>query len=66
MCQRILMRWYASSTRREKSSYEKKISSEVEKDYKGLQRAGVAHPVWPTHQLRHSLEEMSVCGLTVI
>ena len=30
------------------------------RDYKGLQRAQVAHPVWPAHQPRRSPGETSV------
>ena len=33
-----------------------------ERDYKGLQRARVAFPVWPAHQPRRSPVETSVRG----
>ena len=52
MCQRILMRQYASSPRGDKSGYER--------DYKGLQRAQVAYPVWPARQPRRSPGETNV------
>ena len=52
------MRQYASSSRKDKSGYERL----EEKEYKGLKRAKVALPVWPTHQPRHSLGETSVRG----
>ena len=58
MCQRISMRQYASSPRKDKSGYERS----EEKNYKGLQRAQVALPVWPAHQSRRSPRETSVRG----
>ena len=33
-----------------------------ERDYKELQRAGAANPVWPAHQPRRSPEKTSVRG----
>ena len=51
------MRQYASNSRK-KSVFER----EEERDYKGLQRARVALPVWPAHQLRRSPVETSVRG----
>ena len=56
VCQRISMRQYASSLRKQKSEYERS----EERDYKGLQRAQVALSVWPAHQLRRSPGETSV------
>ena len=55
MCQIILMRQYASSPRKDKSGYERS----KERDYKGLQRAQVALPVWPDHQPHRSPEGTS-------
>ena len=60
--QRILMRQYASSPRKEKSEYERW----EETDYKGLWRAQVALPVWPARQPRRSPEETSVRGPIVV
>ena len=56
MRRRILMREYASSPRKEKSAYE----WQEQRDYKRLQRAGVAHPVLPTHYLHRLPKGMSV------
>ena len=39
------------------------IREEGERDYKELQRAGVALPVWPIHQPRSFLGEMTVGDL---
>ena len=58
MCRRILMRQYVSSPRKEKSGYER----QEERDYKGLQRAQAALPVWPAHQSRRFPGETSVGG----
>ena len=58
MHQSFLMRQYASSQRKEKSGYERLD----ERNYKGLQRACVALPVWPAHQPRGSAIETSVRG----
>ena len=58
MCQRISMRQYASSPRKEKSGYERS----EKKDYKGLRRAQVALQVWPAHQPSCSPGETSVRG----
>ena len=55
---RIWMRQYASSPRKNKIGYER----QEERDYKGLQRAKVALPVWPAHQPRRSPGETSVRG----
>ena len=56
------MRQYASSPREEKSRYERS----EERDYKGLQRAKVALPVWPAHQPHRFPGETSVRGLIVV
>ena len=56
--QRTSMRHYASSPRKEKIGFEKS----EERDYKGLERAQVAIPVWPAHQPRRSPGETSVRG----
>ena len=45
----------------EKSGYERS----EERDYKGLQRAQAALPVWPARQRRHSRKETNVRGLIV-
>ena len=58
MCQRIQMRQYASSPRKEKSEHERS----EKRDYKGLQRAQVALQVWPAHQPGCSPEETSARG----
>ena len=50
VCQSTSMRQYASSPRKE------------ERDYKGLQRARVALPVWPAHQPHRFPGETSVPG----
>ena len=57
MCQRIYMRQYASSPRKDKSGYER--------DYKGLQMTQVALPAWLAYQRRRSLGETSVQGSIV-
>ena len=54
MCQNTLKRQYASSPRKDESGYER--------DYKGLQRAQAALPVWQAHQLHRSPGETSVRG----
>ena len=43
---------------KDESGYER----QKERDYKGLQRAQVALPVWPVHQLRRAPGGMSVRG----
>ena len=58
MFQRISMRQYASSPRKDKSGYKRS----EERDYKELHRAQVTLPVWPAHQPRHSSGETSVRG----
>ena len=52
------MRQYASSPRKDESGYERS----EERDYKGLQKAKVALPVWQAHQPRHYPEETRVRG----
>ena len=46
----------------EKSGYERK----EQRGYKGLQRAGLALPVWPAYQPRRSRGEMSVRDPVVV
>ena len=58
MCQRISMRQYASSPRKDKTGYERS----EERDYKGLQRVQVALPVWSANQPHSFPGETSVCG----
>ena len=58
MCQNTSMKQYASSLRKEKSGNERS----EERDYKGLQRAQVALPVWLDHQPRLFPGETSVRG----
>ena len=43
-----------------------RVDTKDKRDYKRLQRAQVALPVWPAHQSRHSPEETSVPGLIVV
>ena len=62
MCQRVLMRQYASSPRKDKSGYERY----KERDYKELQRAQVALHVWLAHQPSRSPGETSVRGPIVV
>ena len=52
VCQKNLTRQYTSSPRKDKSGY-----GRSERDYKGLQRAQVALPVWPAHHPCHYPEE---------
>ena len=47
------MRQYASSPRKDESEYERS----EERDYRGLQKAKVALPVWLAHQLRFTREK---------
>ena len=61
VCRRIQMRQYASSPRKENSGCERL----EERDYKELQRAQVALPVWPAYQPRRSLGATSVLGSIV-
>ena len=58
MCRRISIRQYAFSPKKEKNENERL----KERDYRGLQKARVALPVWPAHQPHCSSGETSVRG----
>ena len=61
-CQRISMKQYASSPRKENCGYKR----QEERDYKGLQRTRAALPVWSAHQLHRFPGKTSVRGPTVV
>ena len=57
VCQRILMRQYAYSPRKDMNKYEVRG-----KDNMGKWMAGAVHPIWPTHWSCHSPKEISDWG----